>query len=129
MNRKRYLTAATLMIFGLAHADQNFYMPCGKDMAFSEGSIGGPVPTISTLECGAECNSKPKCLSFTYNKDSRQCQLSSKIADSCDEVSKEQGAIYIYIYIYIHVCVCVWGCVDLSMDTQHLKIPWSSWDL
>ena len=94
MNRKRYLTAATLMIFGLAHADQNFYMPCGKDMAFSEGSIGGPVPTISTLECGAECNSKPKCLSFIYNKNSSQCQLSSKIADSCDDVSKEQGSVY-----------------------------------
>ena len=99
MNCKRYLTAATLMIFGLAHADQNFYMPCGKDMAFSEGSIGGPVPTISIVECGAKCNSTPKCLSCTYNKDSRQCQLSSKIADSCDEVSKEQGARYYKVRI------------------------------
>ena len=95
MNYKHYLlTAATLMIFGLAHAGQNFKMPCGKDRAFSEGSIGGPVTGISTVECGVKCDADPKCRSFTYNKNSRQCQLSSKIADSCDDVSQKQGAMY-----------------------------------
>ena len=94
MNCKRLLTTSTLMMFGLARADQNFYMPCGKDKAFSDGNIGGPVTGISTVECGAKCDVNPKCRSFTYNKNSKQCQLSSKIADSCNDVSQEQGAMY-----------------------------------
>ena len=95
MNYKHYiLTAGTLVILGLAHADLNFVMPCKIGKAFSGGRIGGPDTAISTLECGAECNADPKCRSFTYNKNSRQCQLSSKIADSCDDVSKEEGAGY-----------------------------------
>ena len=95
MDCKGYLlTAATLMIFGLSHADQNFNMPCGKDKAFSDGSIGVPVAGISTVECGAMCDADPNCRSFTYHKKSRKCQLSSKIAESCNDVSQKQGAMY-----------------------------------
>ena len=94
MNCKHLLTTATLMIFGLARADQKFYMPCGKDGAFSDGSIGGPVTGISTVKCGAKCDADPNCRSFTYNKNSKQCQLSSKIVDSCNDVSQKQGAMY-----------------------------------
>ena len=81
--------------FGFAGGRQlKFEAHCGKDMAFGEEALGPGQRVSSAIQCAASCSNEPRCHSYTFNKYSRMCQLSSGRAKSCKKVAAEQGSRY-----------------------------------
>ena len=86
---------AVFCYFGFAGGRQlKFEAPCGKDMAFGEEALGPGQRALSATQCAARCSNEPRCHSYTFNKYSRMCQLSSGRAKSCQKVTAEQGSRY-----------------------------------
>ena len=83
-------------IFGSAkQANMDFKAPCGKDVAFKGEPLGNPASASSEIECGTRCFSDARCHSFTFNKYSRKCQLSSGHAsETCGNAVAEEGSKY-----------------------------------
>ena len=83
-------------IFGSAkQTNMDFKSPCGKDVAFKGEPLGNPASVSSAIECGMRCSSDSRCHSFTFNKYSRKCQLSSGLAAAtCENAVAEEGSTY-----------------------------------
>ena len=83
-------------IFGSAkQANMDFKATCGKDVAFKGEPLGNPASASSEIECGTRCASDTRCHSFTFNKYSRKCQLSSGLAAAtCENAIAEESSKY-----------------------------------
>ena len=95
--RERTLCAVILVCFALfGAANENnlkFVAACGGNRAYKKHDIGSPSTANSAIECGTRCSRDDRCHSYTFNKYSRLCHLSSGRAEACD-LSEESGSKY-----------------------------------
>ena len=93
--RIAFVAWAVFCCFGFAGGRQlKFEAPCGKDMTFGEEALGPGQRVSSAIQCAAKCSNEPRCHSYTFNKYSKMCRLSSGRAKSCQKVAAEQGSRY-----------------------------------
>ena len=68
--------------------------PCGPNKAYRQDVIGNAKPGTSRIECGLLCEENDACNSFTYNRGSGLCQLSTGLEKNCDRLTTETGSMY-----------------------------------
>ena len=80
-----------------------FVAACGGNSAFKEHQIGSPSTAYSAIECGTRCSREERCHSYTFNKYSRLCHLSSAQSETCDHVAAESGSKYMKVVSFVPV--------------------------
>ena len=77
-----------------AVANLLFKSPCEANKAYSQNLIGIPKTGLSRIQCGLLCKTNDACNSFTYNRRSGLCQLSTDREMSCDLLTNEADSQY-----------------------------------
>ena len=68
--------------------------PCGPNKAYRQNAIGNTQTGISRIECGLLCETNDACNSFTYNRGSGLCQLSTGFEKNCNLLATETDSMY-----------------------------------
>ena len=77
-----------------AVANLHFKSPCEANKAYSQNLIGIPKTGLSRIQCGLLCKTNDACNSFTYNRRSGLCQLSTGMKRNCNLLPDEADSQY-----------------------------------
>ena len=86
------LIMAVYFEFAVAHL--LLESPCGTNKAYRQNPIGSAKTGMSRIECGLLCETNDACNSFTYNRRSGLCQLSTGMEKNCDLLTNEADSQY-----------------------------------
>ena len=68
--------------------------PCEPNKVYRQNTIGNAETGKSRIECGLLCKKNGACNSFTYNRRSGLCQLSSDEEKNCNFFTDETDSMY-----------------------------------
>ena len=68
--------------------------PCGPNKAQRQNLLGNAKTGTSRIECGLLCETNDACNSFTYNRRSGLCQLSTDAEKNCNLLTDETDSMY-----------------------------------
>ena len=77
-----------------AVANLLFQSPCEAKKAYRQNIIGIAKTSMSRTECGLLCKKNDACNSFTYNRRSGLCLLSTGIEKNCNLLTNEADSQY-----------------------------------
>ena len=80
--------------FEFAVANLLLESPCGTSKAYRQNPIGSAKTGMSRIECGLLCETNDACSSFTYNRRSGLCQLSTGMEKNCNLLTNEADSQY-----------------------------------
>ena len=92
--------------------------PCGPNKAYRQNAIGNAKTGTSRIECGLLCETNDACNSFTYNRGSGLCQLSTGLEKNCNLLTTETGSVYYVVVSIVAPSVC--------MHRQHWRVDTKS---
>ena len=85
----------TMLIYcEIAVANLLFETPCGVNKAYRQNATGNAKTGTSRIECGLLCETNDACNSFTYNRSSGLCQLSTGLGKNCNLLTTEKDSMY-----------------------------------
>ena len=68
--------------------------PCEANKAYRQNLIGITKRGVSRIQCGLLCKTNDACNSFTYNRRSGLCQLSTGMEKNCKLLTNEADSQY-----------------------------------
>ena len=68
--------------------------PCGPNKAYGQNLLRIAETGTSRIECGILCETNDACNSFTYNRGSGLCQLSTGVEKNCNLLTSETDSMY-----------------------------------
>ena len=77
-----------------AVANLLFESPCEAKKAYRQNIIGIAKTGMARTECGLLCETNDACNSFTYNRRSGLCQLSTGMEKNCNLLASEADSQY-----------------------------------
>ena len=83
-----------VVYFEFAVANLLLESPCETNKAYSQNLIRTANTSMSRIECGLLCETNDACNSFTYNRRSGLCQLSTGKEKNCDLLTDEADSQY-----------------------------------
>ena len=81
-----------------AVANLFFKSPCEANKAYSQ-NLFGITKSRSRIQCGLLCKTNDACNSFTYNRRSGLCQLSTGMEKNCNLLTNEADSQYSTLYM------------------------------
>ena len=80
--------------FEFAVANLLLESPCGTSKAYSQNPIGNAKTDMIRTECALLCEANDACNSFTYNRRTGLCQLSTGMEKNCNLLTDEADSQY-----------------------------------
>ena len=74
-----------------------FESPCEANTAYRQNLIGIAKTGVIRTECGLLCEANDACNSFTYNRRSGLCQLSTGMEKNCNLLTHEADSQYFIV--------------------------------
>ena len=119
------LTCVTLILIMVVYCEfavANLLLesPCEANKAYSQNLIGVAKTGMSRIECGLLCETNDACNSFTYNRRSGLCQLSTGLEKNCNLLTNESDSQYFTVVSKATSSVLLCGAMLTSQSLDYM---------